>query len=147
MYNRYVPQPDGSFRRTRLPDRSRPVPQKQEHHPESPEVSCVPESVFSPPPPCAAPQETAPCTPTYPPPKLPQKNAGGPGKHNHYKKKPEMPPCGPNHGSIGGFFRQLLPKDMDTGDLLIILLLLLMAGDCRDEQNTALLTLILYLFM
>ena len=47
----------------------------------------------------------------------------------------------------GGFFRQLLPKDMDTGDLLIILLLLLMAGDCPEDQNTALLTLVLYLFM
>jgi hypothetical protein len=31
--------------------------------------------------------------------------------------------------------------------LLIIVLLLLMAGDCRDDRNTALLTLALYLFM
>ena len=43
--------------------------------------------------------------------------------------------------------RQLLPKDLDTGDLMIILLLLLMAGDCAEDQNTALLTLVLYLFM
>ena len=47
----------------------------------------------------------------------------------------------------GSFLRQLLPKDLDTGDLIVILLLLLMAGDCREEQNTAMLTLALYLFM
>lgn len=62
--------------------------------------------------------------------------------------KPEPRPCRPpQQTSIGGFFRQLLPKDMDTGDLMIILLLLLMAGDCPDDQNSALLTLLLYLFM
>lgn len=48
---------------------------------------------------------------------------------------------------MGGFLRQLLPKEFDTGDLLIVLLLLLMAGDCPEEQNTALLTLALYLFL
>ena len=48
---------------------------------------------------------------------------------------------------MGSFFRQLLPKDFDTEDLLIILLLLLMSGDCKEDQNTALLTLVLYLFL
>ena len=43
--------------------------------------------------------------------------------------------------------RSLLPKNLDTGDLVVILLLLLMAGDCKEEQNTALLTLALYLFL
>lgn len=43
--------------------------------------------------------------------------------------------------------RQLIPKGLDTGDLLIIVLLLLMAGDCEEEKNSALLTLALYLFM
>ena len=43
--------------------------------------------------------------------------------------------------------RRLLPKNLDTGDLLIIVLLLLMSADCEDEKNTALLTLALYLFM
>ncbi len=46
-----------------------------------------------------------------------------------------------------GFLKQLLPKDFDTGDLMVVLLLLLMSGDCADDQNTALLTLALYLFM
>lgn len=43
--------------------------------------------------------------------------------------------------------KQLLPKDFDTGDLLIVLLLLLMAGDCEQEKSNALLTLALYFFM
>jgi hypothetical protein len=45
------------------------------------------------------------------------------------------------------FLRKLIPKDFDTGDLMIVLLLLLMAGDCAEDQNTALLTLALYFFM
>ena len=49
--------------------------------------------------------------------------------------------------SISGFLKNLIPKNLDTGDLMIILLLLLMAGDCEDEKNTALLTLALYFFM
>ena len=58
----------------------------------------------------------------------------------------------PNHrpppaGNIGGFLRQLLPKDFDTGDLIVVLLLLLMAGDKPEDKNTALLTLALYCFL
>ncbi len=45
------------------------------------------------------------------------------------------------------FLKQLLPKNFDTGDLFIVLLLLLMAGDCDEDKNTALLTLALYFFM
>jgi len=45
------------------------------------------------------------------------------------------------------FLQQLLPQNLDTGDLLIILLLLLMAGDGKDNKNTWLLTLALYLFL
>ena len=52
-----------------------------------------------------------------------------------------------NTGSIMGFLKQLLPRDFDTGDLIVVLLLLLMSGDCQEDQNTALLTLALYLFM
>jgi hypothetical protein len=56
------------------------------------------------------------------------------------------PPCQQNTGA-GDFLRRLLPKNLDTGDLMVILLLLLMAGDCAEDKNTALLTLALYLFM
>ena len=43
--------------------------------------------------------------------------------------------------------RQLLPKDFDTGDLIVVLLLLLMAGDCEEDRSSALLTLALYFLM
>ena len=46
-----------------------------------------------------------------------------------------------------GFLQKLLTKDFDTGDLIVILLLLLMAGDCEEDRSTALLTLALYLIM
>ena len=44
--------------------------------------------------------------------------------------------------------KELLPRELDTGDLLIVILLLLMSADCSGEdQGNALLTLALYLFM
>ena len=48
---------------------------------------------------------------------------------------------------VPSFLGQLLPKDFDTGDLIVVLLLLLLAGDCEEDRSTALLTLALYLFM
>ncbi len=50
-------------------------------------------------------------------------------------------------GSALGFLKNLLPGDFDTGDLMIVLLLILMAGDCQEDQNWAWLTLALYLFL
>ena len=93
MYNRYIPQSDGSYRKNRL-EEPKPAPPKQEPPPPSP-----------PEPPCRAPL-------------------------------PAM-----------SFLRNLLPKGLDTGDLLVIALLLLMAGDSEKERSSALLTLALYLLM
>lgn len=118
MYNRYIPQPDGSFRRSRVADthtvrqqptqRPKPVVMPTEDEPKEYIREEIPEI-----------KET---------------------KHNR------LPPS-KQEKSITGFLKQLLPKDLDTGDLLIILLLLLMAGDNAEEQNTAMLTLAFYLFM
>ena len=127
MYNRYIPQPDGTYRRNTLPDPIRPKLAKQ---PEIPKCQQADES-------CAPIQH-----PSQPPKKEPHCN----NKQDPCTKRKEPEPCH-SSGSIGSFFKQLLPKDFDTGDLLIVLLLLLMAGDCADDQNTALLTLVLYLFM
>lgn len=116
MYNRYIPQPDGSYRRNRCPEPApRPRPQP-------------PKPIPKPEPPCPEPE---PCSP--PP-------------------REEPKPCPQAHpqsrgGSVTDFLRHLIPKDFDTADLLIVLLLLLMAGDCQEDQNTALLTLVLYLFL
>lgn len=110
MYNRYIPQPDGSYRKSRM--------QEPQHH---------------------EPQRRSKPTPQpFQPP---------PAKES--KRPPERCAKSPQHesGGIMDFFKKLLPRELDTGDLMIILLLLLMAGDCDDEKNTALLTLALYFFM
>lgn len=100
MYNRYVPQSDGSFRRDWMPD---------------------------------APPEPP------PQPKQVRNNTSTP------RRPPQKPPNPPS--GVGGFLKQLIPKDFCTEDLLIVLLLLLMSGDCKEDQNFALLTLALYLFL
>ena len=61
--------------------------------------------------------------------------------------RPRPRPNKEQDSTVTGFLKQLLPKDFDTGDLLVVLLLLLMSGDCQEDQNTALLTLALYLFL
>ena len=110
MYNRYVPQSDGSFRRTRI-EPPKPAPPK-----------CPPQT-----------KEEPKCCPAPPPPRLPE---------------PPKPACKKEYrDSAAGFLRNLFPRDMDTGDLIVILLLLLLAGDCEEDRSTALLTLVLYLFM
>lgn len=124
MYNRYIPQPDGTYRRNRIPEPAHPGPRLPEKPP------CPPEPIKSePPPPPACPQKQPHCN----------------------KRPPQRPPqhkeeCQPEQ-SVTGFLRRLLPKDFDTGDFIIVLLLLLMAGDSCDEQNNALLTLALYFLM
>lgn len=96
MYNRYIPQQDGSHKRNRMEE------------PHSKPVSHVPPIQEAPPP------------------------------HPH-----PIPPS----DNVGSFLRQLLPKNFDTGDLIVVLLLLLMAGDKPEEKNSALLTLALYCFL
>ena len=96
MYNRYIPQPDGSYRRNAMPDNRQPPPQ----HPPQP-----------PPPP------------------------------------PPQPHTPPRSEPIPGFLRQLIPQGFDTGDLIVVLLLLLIAGDSEEARSNALLTLALYFIL
>lgn len=61
---------------------------------------------------------------------------------------PAPPPCNPPpSASMVSFLRRLLPEGFDTGDLIVVLLILLMAGDCEEERSTAMLTLALYFFL
>ncbi len=110
VYNRYIPQRDGSYRRS-------PTPEPQASRPSAPRT---PQPAYPPPAPPA--QECAPSALSRP-------------QHS-------VPPQG-----VGSFLKNLLPKNFDTADLLIVLLILLMAGDCQEDQNTALLTLALYFFL
>ena len=106
MYNRYIPQPDGSYRRNPMQEqRQKPhQPPKPPQHPQPP-----------------APQPAPPPPPSY-------------------KQPPVSEP-------IPGFLRQLIPKGFDTGDLIIVLLLLLIAGDSQESRSNALLTLALYFIL
>jgi hypothetical protein len=101
MYNRYIPQPDGSYRKNAMPE-SRQNVQRQ------------------------ASQRPAPPTPPPPPP---------------VQQRP------PRQDSIPSFLRQLIPQGFDTGDLIIVLLLLLIAGDSQESRSNALLTLALYFIL
>lgn len=117
MYNRYILQPDGSYSKRRMED---PI-------------------VIDPPPQePILPQETEPVITA-----LPQ------------QEEPPQPPTPvvqiqksqPQQNNAGTFLRNLLPKNFDTGDLLIVILLLLMSSDSPADSNTAILTLALYLFL
>ena len=83
MYNHYIPQSDGSYRRNPQPEQRRPNPPHPRPEPPRPEPP-------PPPPPCPPPQ---------------------------------------NQGSILDFFKGLLPRGLDTADLMIVFLLLLMNKD------------------
>ena len=121
MYNRYIPQPDGSYRKNQIYEpRKEPEQRKPVTSPPLPPTETV-----SPPPSCGA------CP-----------NRPGKRPPSGFHPRPPLQNTG-----IISYFRQFLPKDFDAEDLLVILLLLLMAGDCREEQNSALLTLVLYLFL
>ena len=100
MYNRYIPQQDGSYKRNRAEDLPHPPP--------------------NPPKPSPVTEMPAPPPPMH------------------------IPPAG---GNVGSFLRGLIPKNFDTGDLIVVLLLLLMAGDKPEDRNTALMTLALYCFL
>lgn len=108
MYNRYIPQDDGSYSRNRIPEPSQSRPQR---------------------------------TPSPPPPPI-QSNDFYQSHEPEEKSCPTISKPHPN-----GFLKQLLPKGFDTGDLIIILLLLLMAGDCEEDKNNAILTIALYFLM
>lgn len=110
MYNRYIPQPDGSYRRNRMQEPQRPVP--------PPVQSSAPPEVH---------KDDAPVTDW---------------SNRPARRRSPAPPS-----PAGSFLRQLLPGNLDTEDLLVVVLLLLMAGDCEEDRNTALLTLALYLFL
>lgn len=119
MYNRYIPQPDGTYRRNRMQDILK-VPEQQ-----PPPQPIAPPSREPEPVPCSS------CIRNCPP------RRPVPVRETRRKEQ----------SSVGGFLKQLLPNDFGTEDLIVVLLLLLMAGDSQENQNTALLTLVLYLFL
>ena len=128
MYNRYVPQADGSFRRSRIPEQ---IPQ-QEKPPEPPppqqepvhrEVQSRSNGTFT------APRRNYTAS---------SRNTSHGQNLIHYDN---------SSVSIGSFLKGLLPQNFDTEDLMVVLLLLLMSGNSGKDQNAALMTLVIYLFI
>lgn len=133
MYNRYIPQPDGSFHRSRVEDKIDLTEQKNI----SPDIP--PEILIE--------EPTVDKTQTNP-----KNTRSFPNQTGWNRRKPAASQRPyqtreQNSGNVLNFFRQLMPQNFDTEDLIIVLLLLLLSGDAKDEQNTALLTLVIYLFL
>jgi len=62
------------------------------------------------------------------------------------KPEPAPPPCPPPSGNLLDFFKNLLPREIDTADLMIVFLLLLMNKE--DEGGLSpILTLALYFLL
>lgn len=128
MYNRYIPQSDGSYCHTRVPDippRQAAVPQPRKDIPINREVE-------------------DPATPNAKPALHPCPKPTGCARNNQKNNPQQNPVCG---SSVSSFLKQILPKNFDTADLIVVLLLLLISADNAEDQNNALLTLALYLFM
>lgn len=119
MYNRYIPQSDGTFRRSRVDE---PIQESDPTPPPAPEEP--PKTVGEHPQPSRRPN--------------PQRPNRPPRRENMRSS---------NGTSVSSFLKQLMPQNFDTEDLIVVLLLLLMSGDSQEDQNTALLTLVIYLFL
>lgn len=117
MYNHYIPQSDGSFRRSSVPEANRrPVKPPSAPKPE-PKPEQKPEPKPEP--------EAKPIQHCDPP-------------------EPERTPSG-DHPL--GILRRLLPKELDVSDLIIIGLLLLLSEKEEEDDLSPLLTIALYFLL
>ena len=135
MYNRYVPQSDGTFRKSRIPDPPKAAPRKPSPPPNPREKTGFSQPLCKP---GARPPMTYRRRPSRPEPYL-TKPESIPEKNESFEHAKD--------GGIVSFLRQLLPKGLCTEDMIVILLLLLMCGDNEESKNNALLTLVIYLFL
>lgn len=133
MYNRYVSQSDGTFRKSRVSDPPKTAPRQPSPPPNPSGKGGCSAPIRKPDP--APPATYCRRRPPRPKPCLPREN---PLPANSGTRK---------DGGIGSFLRQLLPKDLCTEDIIVILLLLLMCADNEEGKNNALLTLVIYLFL
>lgn len=111
VYNHYIPQSDGSYRRSTVSEGNRRREPQRPH------------------------QEPAP--PPKPQPEPPKQSP----------QTPQSAPCQPSADGLLSFFKGLLPRDIDTADLLVILLILLMNREEKEDSFSPLLTLALYFFL
>lgn len=122
MYNHYIPQSDGSYRRSTLPESGRRPQQRQAPPP--------PKQQPPPPPPKPEPLQEHPETPVC---------------HTPPQQEEHRQSCA-NDGILS-FLKGLLPRAIDSTDLLVIALLLLMNKDEEDDGLSPILTLALYFLL
>lgn len=128
MYNHYIPQADGSYRRSSMPDHSH---KQQFNRPPIPTPK--------PPPPCPQPEPAPePCQ------QHPSESCVEPT--HHCPPAPRQPEQSGGTG-IFSFLKGLLPREIDTDDLLIILLIMLMNRDEDCDGLSPMLTLALYFLL
>lgn len=66
---------------------------------------------------------------------------------DHCPHKEQAPKTQPHAPESFGFLKSFLPGNFNAEDLLVVMLLLLMCGEHRDDGKLPLLTLALYLFL
>lgn len=115
MYNRYIRNDSGQYQRVSVPDRP----------PEAPPAEESP--LGGPPPPKEPPPYGPPPPPQGPPPGVPPPRGEG--------KK----------GFLSGILSKFKLEDIDTGDLLLLLILFLLFKDGEDEELLIALGLLLIL--
>lgn len=125
MYNHYIPQSDGSYRRSTMPEGSRKQPSRPQQNPHQQKPSAPP-----PPPPAREPprQEEPECKPQP-------------------ETSPQVPCTPARNDSILSFLRGLLPREIDATDLLVILILLLMNKEDDCDGLSPMLTIALYFLL
>ena len=128
MYNRYIRGSGGQYRRVPVPDPPQPGPPP------------------GPPPPGPPPGPP----PPGPPPEgggyQPFSHSGGPRYGYSSGGGPqEGPPPPKGEGFLSGILRRLNLENIDTGDLLLILILILLFKDGEDEEMLIALGLMLIL--
>ncbi len=73
--------------------------------------------------------ETVPDVPDAPQPPLPPPACPAP------PPPPPVPAAEPGRRSLSGLLERFLPRGMDTGDLLVLLILILLAVDGEEEDS------------
>lgn len=125
MYNHYIPQSDGSYRRSTIPEQNRRQQHPQSRHNQQPHREPPQQR------PKPEPEPQKECRPEPKPLPCPQ----------------EPPECRHQSEGILGFLKGLLPREIDTADLMIIFLLLLMNKDEGEDGLSPILTLALYFLL
>lgn len=122
MYNHYIPQSDGSYRRSSIPDR-------RQHRPQQPAPRPEPEP-----------------KPEHKPVPRPDPRPEPPKCDPHPEPRSGPATCDSSGEGLFSFLKGLLPRQIDTADLMILFLLLLMNKDAEDGLSP-MLTLALYFLL